>query len=49
MEKRIVLHQDNVLAHIALSVKKFLAEKQIPILDHLQYSPVLAPFDFFQK
>lgn len=34
-------------AHLALSVKQFLAEKQIAVLEHLPYSPDLAPCDFF--
>jgi len=46
MEKGFILHQDNAPAHIALSVKKFLAEKQIPTLDHPPYSPNLTPCDF---
>jgi transposase len=42
-----ILHQDNVPAHTALSVKQFLAEKQIAVLEHPPYSPDLAPWDFF--
>ncbi|XP_054711202.1 replication initiator 1-like [Uloborus diversus] len=37
----------NAPAHNALSVKKFLANHNIPILDHPPYSPDLAPCDFF--
>lgn len=42
-----ILHQDNALANKALSVKQFLASKNITILEHLPYSPDLAPCDFF--
>lgn len=42
-----MLHQDNAPAHTALSVKKFLADKRIPVLEHPPYSPDLAPCDFF--
>lgn len=45
--KSWVLHQDNAPAHNALSVKQFLADKQIPVLDHPPYSPDLAPCDYF--
>ena len=40
------LHQDNAPAHNALSVKQFLANKNIPVLEHQPYSPELAPCDF---
>lgn len=42
-----ILHQDNAPAHNALSVKQFLAEKCIPVLEHPPYSPDLAPCDFY--
>lgn len=42
-----ILHQDNAPAHNALSVKQFLADKRIPVLDHPPYSPDLAPCDFY--
>jgi histone-lysine N-methyltransferase SETMAR len=42
-----ILHQDKAPARTALSVKQFLAEKQIAVLEHLPYSPDLAPCDFF--
>jgi histone-lysine N-methyltransferase SETMAR len=42
-----ILHQDNAPAHTALSVKQFLAEKQIAVLQHPPYSPDLALCDFF--
>ncbi|XKL59606.1 hypothetical protein PGB90_000622 [Kerria lacca] len=34
-------------SHSALSVKWFLAKYNIPVLDHLPYSPDLAPCDFY--
>jgi len=42
-----ILHQDNVPAHNALSVKQFLANKNITVLEHPPYSPDLAPCDFY--
>ena len=33
--------------HTALSVREFLATKQITVLEHTAYSPDLAPSDFF--
>jgi len=42
-----VLHHDNALAHTALSVREFLAKKNIPVLPHPPYSPDLAPCDFY--
>ena len=42
-----ILHHDNAPAHIALSVREFLATKQITVLEHPAYSPDLAPIDFF--
>jgi hypothetical protein len=42
-----VLHHDNVFAHTALSVRDFIASKQITVLEHPSYSPDLAPNDFF--
>jgi len=41
------LHQDNVPAHNTLSVKQFLANKNITELEHPPYSPDLAPCDFY--
>jgi hypothetical protein len=41
------VHQDNVLAHEAISMCQFLAGKQIPRLKHALYSPDLALCDFF--
>ena len=37
----------NAPAHMALSVREFLATKQITVLEHPAYSPELAPNDFF--
>jgi len=42
-----ILHHDNAPAHTALSVREFLATKQITVLQHPAYSPDLAPSDFF--
>jgi len=38
-----ILCQDNVPAHNALSVKQFLTNKNITVLDYPPYSPDLAP------
>ena len=42
-----LLHHDNAFAHTAHSIRQFLAEKNITVLDHPPYSPDLAPCDFF--
>ena len=42
-----ILHHDNTPAHTALSVREFVATKQITVLEHPAYSPDLAPNDFF--
>lgn len=42
-----ILNQDNAPAHSALSVKQFLTEKHIAVLEHSPYSPYLAPYDIF--
>ena len=42
-----ILHHNNAPAHAALSVRQFLATKQVTILDHPPYSPDLAPCDYF--
>jgi len=42
-----ILHQDNVPAHNALSVKQFLANKNITVLEHPPYSPDLTPCNFY--
>ncbi|GFV24023.1 mariner Mos1 transposase [Trichonephila clavipes] len=46
-EKSWIFHQDNALAHSALSVKRFLTKHRIPVLEHSPYSPDLAPCDFY--
>ena len=38
---------DNAPAHTAGSVRRFLAQKQVPVLNHPPYSPDLAPADYF--
>jgi len=42
-----ILHHDNAPVHTALSVREFVATKQITLLEHPAYSPDLAPSDFF--
>ena len=42
-----ILHHDNAPAHTALSVREFLATKQITVLEHPAYSPDLASSNFF--
>ena len=42
-----ILHRDNAPAHMTLSVREFLATKQITVLEHPAYSPDLAPVTFF--
>ena len=42
-----VLQHDNAPAHVALSIREFLAKKNIPLLPHPPYSPDLAPCDFY--
>ncbi len=42
-----VLHHDNAPAHSALSIRQFLAERNVPTLEQPPYSPDLAPCDFF--
>ena len=37
-----ILHHDNAPPHTALSVKDFLATKQITVLEHPAFSPDLA-------
>ena len=41
-----VLHHSNKPAHTALSVREFLAKRNIPVLPHPPYRPDLAPCDF---
>jgi len=42
-----ILHHDNAPAHTALSVREFLATKQVTVLENPPYSPDLTPSDFF--
>jgi len=42
-----ILHYLNTPAHTALSLREFLATKQITVLEHPAYSPDIAPSDFF--
>jgi hypothetical protein len=41
-----VLYHDNASALTALSIREFMAKKNIPTLPHPPYSPNLAPCDF---
>ena len=41
------MHHDNAPAHTTLSVREFLATKQITVSEYPAYSPDLAPSDFF--
>ena len=45
--KSWLLHHDNAPAHNALSIRQFLAENNIAVLEQPPYSPDLAPYDFF--
>ena len=45
--KRWILHHDNAPAHSALSIRQFLAERQVATLEHPPYSPDLAPCDYW--
>jgi hypothetical protein len=42
-----ILHHENAHAQTELSVKGFLATKQITVLEHPVFSPDLAPLIFF--
>ena len=42
-----VLQHDNAPAHTALSIREFLAMKNIPVLPHPPYSPDVTPCDFY--
>jgi hypothetical protein len=46
-KKSWILHQDNAPAHNALTVKQFLVDRYIPVLQHPLYSPDLALCDFY--
>jgi transposase len=40
-------HDDNAPCHTAVSINKFLAQKNIPLVPQPPYSPDLSPCDFF--
>jgi len=42
-----MLHHDNALCHMAISVIEFLAKKDTPVVPEPPYSPDLSPRDFF--
>jgi transposase len=42
-----VLQHDNAAAHTALSIREFLAKKNMPVLPHPPYSPHLALCDIY--
>ncbi|GFS58992.1 mariner Mos1 transposase [Trichonephila clavipes] len=42
-----ILHQDNAPMHTAFSVKQFLVDKHITVLEDLPYSPDLVPYNFY--
>ncbi|GFT39249.1 putative mariner transposase [Trichonephila clavipes] len=46
-DQKLLRQQDKAPAHNALSVKRYLADKRTPVLEHAPYSPDLAPSDFF--
>jgi hypothetical protein len=43
----LILRHDKTPAHCSLGMWQFLAGKGISAMDHPQYSPVLAPADFW--
>jgi histone-lysine N-methyltransferase SETMAR len=43
----LILHHNNASAHSLLRVSQFLAGNGISAIDHLLYSPDLAPADFW--
>src|SRR5215469_8012459 len=45
-DDRFLLH-DNAPSHNATIVKQFLAQRKVAVLNHLPYSPDLAPADYF--
>ncbi|XP_050516736.1 protein GVQW3-like [Diabrotica virgifera virgifera] len=47
MSIRMIAETDNAPAHNALSVKRYLAARGIPVFEHPPYSPDVAPCDFF--
>ena len=47
IEEDWVLQHDNAPAHTTLSIREFLAKKNIPVLPHPPYSPDLVPCEFY--
>ena len=47
-DKSWLLHHDNAPAHNALSIRQFLAKKNIAVLEQPPCSPGLAPCDSFR-
>jgi histone-lysine N-methyltransferase SETMAR len=45
-EKGVVLHQDNARPHVSKMTQQKIKELNLEILDHLPYSPDLAPSDY---
>jgi transposase len=46
IERTWMLNHDNTPCHTAISINKFLAEKNIPVVPQPLYSPDLSPCDF---
>jgi hypothetical protein len=46
-QQLMILHHNNAPAHTSMSVREFLASKQITVLEHPPSSPDLAPDDLF--
>jgi hypothetical protein len=46
-DRSLILHHDNAPANSSLRVSQFSAGKGISSMDHLPYSPDLAPADFW--
>ena len=45
--RRITLHHDNASSHTSAQIAPFLSTRNIDLMSHPPYSPVLAPNDFF--
>ena len=46
-KKKILFHQDNAPSHTSAFARAKIHELRFELLDHLPYSPGLAPSDFF--
>ncbi|CAH1992699.1 unnamed protein product [Acanthoscelides obtectus] len=46
-ERRIILHRDNASSHTAETMRQYLTEENVELLEHPSYSPDLSPNDFF--